>query len=139
MPSLYPQEWVVFCAENFDKEKCKTFINSDNTQTNGGLAGRATAYMTSLKEYAEGKEYLATWWGTACGEQGAHTLASAAVKEARMVLIGAKAATLVHFKAQKLDDKKLKRNGVNKIKEMITSHNVSDIFPAAFSKLLIGV
>lgn len=139
MPTLYPHDWLAFCADNFDKVKCKTFINAEATQKIGVLAGHATAYMTSLKDTAEGKDYLVTWWGTACGEEGAYTKASSAVAEAKMVLIGAKAAKFVHFKAQKMSDKKAKRSGVTKIKEQITSNNVADIFPASMSKLLNAV
>ena len=131
MPTLYPSEWLTFCAESFDKERCKAFINSDETQAIGPAAGYASAYMTSLKDFAESKAFLAAWWGKACGEDGAHALAHGAVKQARMVLIGAK--------AQKIADKPAKRKAVNKIKESITTNGVQDIFPAALSNLLNAV
>ena len=89
---------------------------------------------------AETKEYLEPWWAAACADKGAHAEAHAAVQEARMVLIGAKAAKLVHFKIQKMgSDKALKRKEVKKVKDLITGSNVEGIFPAALSTLLNAV
>ena len=53
-----------------------------------------------------------------------------------MVLIGAKAVKLAHFKAAEITDKAAKRKEVKKVKDLITASGLEGIFPPALSKLL---
>ena len=138
MPNLYPDDWLSFCVD-LDKEKCKQFINSSDTAKIGGLAGKATLYLNSLKDAVENVEILEPWWAAACADGGIQYQAHAAVQEARMVLIGAKAVKLAHFKAAKLPDKAAKRKEVKKVKDLITAHSVEAIFPPGLLKLLNAI
>ena len=138
MPTLYPDDWLSFCVD-LDKEKCKQFINSSSTAKIGGLAGKATLYLNSLKDAVENVEILEPWWAAACADGGIRHQAHAAVQEARMVLIGAKAAKLAHFKAAKLPDEAAKRKEVKKVKDLIVAHSVEAFFPPALLKLLNAI